>query len=342
MIRLPAEWEPQDAVLLSWPVPQAGWGPHYPAVQAAWLGLARAIQSFQPLLVNLPPALDGPATRAALATLDRQRLTLVSLPTDDNWVRDFGPVTVYRDGAPELLDFRFDGWGGKFPADQDDAFNARLARALPLGGPLRRVDLVLEGGAIDSDGAGTLLATRRCLLDPRRNPGLDAAAVAERLRRWLGIERVLWLAHGWLAGDDTDGHVDQLARFCDARTIVHLSCDDPADPHYAPLQRMADELARLRDATGRPYRLLPLPLPDPIHDEQGARLPASHVNFLVIDGAVLVPVYGVPQDAAAQATLASAFPGRAIVPVAARPFLRQGGSVHCQTMHLPRHSLFPS
>ncbi len=337
--RLPAEWEPQAAVLLSWPVPGAGWGAHYPAVRAAWLTLARHIQRFQPLLVNLPPALDDAAARAALARLDPARLTLVSVPTDDNWVRDFGPLTVYDDGQARWLDFRFDGWGGKFPAARDDAFTGRLAAALPDAPPVERSSLVLEGGAIDSDGAGTVLATRRCLLDPRRNPGLDAATLAAHLRASLGVRRILWLDNGWLAGDDTDGHIDMLARFCDRHTIAHVVCPDRADPHHAPLARLAAELAALRTADGRPYRLVPLPLPDPIHDEQGARLPASHANFLIVNGAVLVPVYDVPQDAAALAALAGAFPGRKIVPVPARAFIRQGGSVHCQTMHLPqRHA----
>jgi agmatine/peptidylarginine deiminase len=235
-----------------------------------------------------------------------------------------------------LHDFTFDGWGGKYPAALDN----RVSRSLFDGGIFDNVEflqqqLVLEGGSIDTDGRGSLLSTTRCLLESGRNPGYDRTRLEACLRELLGVERVLWLRHGELAGDDTDAHVDMLARFCSPGTIAYSSCNDPQDEHFAPLAAMERELQAFRTREGRPYELVPLPLPRPVLDESGRRLPASYANFLIINGAVLVPVYADPADAVALAALAGCFPGRRVEPLNCLPLIQQNGSLHCATMQLP-------
>ena len=230
--------------------------------------------------------------------------------------RDHGFLTVLSDNGAELLDFRFNGWGGKFAADRDNAINRRLFDTGWFRGHyVSALDFELEGGAIESDGAGTLLTTAACLLNAnRRNaddmlPTPDREQVEMLLRERLGAERVLWLHHGYLAGDDTDSHIDTLARLCPNQTIVYVKCDDPADEHYAELQAMEAELQAFRTADDRPYRLIPVPMPDAVHDEGGERLPATYANFLIMNRAVLLPTYAQPDhDETARRALQKAFP----------------------------------
>lgn len=336
--RLPAEWEPQSGVLLTWPHDGGDFGPDLDAVEPVFLDLACAIARFEPLWIVCrdPAHREAVARRLDRAGVPTRRRHLECAPSDDCWARDHGPITVLDRGRPIVVDFRFNGWGGKYPAANDDRITAVLHATGAFGAaPLESADLVLEGGAIDTDGRGTLLTTRRCLLAPTRNPGLDRRDLEARLSAHLGIRRVLWLAHGALAGDDTDGHVDTLARFCDPRTIAYQACEDPRDEHHAELSAMAAELRALRDGEGAPYRLVPLPLPRPVRDRDGRRLAAGYANFLVINGAVLVPAYGDPADALARERIAEAFPGREVVPVACTPLLHQNGSLHCVTMQLP-------
>lgn len=338
MTVLPAEWAPQSAVLLTWPHPETDWAPLLDEAEEVFVQIAREVTQRQGVIVacrdeahevRICRMLSGAGARM-------ERVVTALAPSDDTWARDHGPITVLEDGQPVLLDFRFNGWGGKYPADADDALTARLHRQGAFGElPLRTLERVLEGGAIDSDGAGTLLTTRSCLLTPTRNPDLDAASVEAMLRDTLGVHRVLWLEHGHLEGDDTDGHVDTLARFCDEQTIAHVTCSDPADPHHGALAAMTRELEALRTADGHPYRLIPLPLPAPIHDLEGRRLPATHANFLILNGAVLVPTYNDPADATALAVLQRAFPEREVVGIDCRPLIRQFGSLHCVTMQIP-------
>lgn len=336
--RLPAEWEPQGGVLLTWPRADGDFAVRLDDVERVFARLGVEIARRERLIVTCADAAHRDHVHRLLDAPGASSIALHVAPSNDVWVRDHGPITVLVDGAPLLLDFRFNGWGGKYPADHDD----RLTRALHAQGAfgpaaLESVDLVLEGGSIESDGAGTLLTTRRCVLSPTRNGHLSEAQIEQRLADLLGVDRILWLDHGWLAGDDTDGHVDQLARFCDEHTIAHTVCTDPRDEHHAELDAMARELASFRDAHGRPYRLVPLPLPRPRFDADGARLPASYANFLIVDGAVLVPTYDDPEaDGVALERLHQCFPGRDIVPVPALPLVAQYGSLHCATMQLPR------
>jgi agmatine deiminase len=266
-----------------------------------------------------------------------ERVAIYAIPSNDTWSRDFGPLTVLEDGVPVLLDFGFNGWGLKFAAGQDNQITARLQAAGAFGARERRVPgLILEGGSIESDGAGTLLTTAECLLGPNRNPQLSRQGVEAELRRWLGAERILWLENGYLAGDDTDSHIDTLARLCPNDTIAYVACDDERDEHYEALRRMEAELRAFRNRDGRPYRLLPLPWPTAKYDADGERLPATYANFLVINDAVLVPTYQDSGDAAALAAVGQAFPDRAIIGIDCLPLILQHGSLHCVTMQLPR------
>ncbi len=336
-LRLPAEWEPQSAILLAWPHAGTDWAERLGEVEETFIALVAAIARFQPVLLCAADDDVEAYARARLssARIDMARVRFLAVAYDDTWLRDSGPITL-RDassGGFRLLDFRFTGWGGKFGAAQDDLLVERLHEAGTfIKSERQSIDFALEGGAIDTDGAGTLLTTWQCLHE--RHPGLDRETLSQRLGEWLHQDRVLWLDHGYLEGDDTDAHVDTLARFAAPDAIVFQACDDPADSHYAELQAMAAELAALRTADGRPYRLFPLPWPQPVLDD-GRRLAASYANFLIVNGAVLVPAYGDPADAAAAAVLARAFPGREIVPVPCRALIWQNGSLHCLTMQLP-------
>ncbi len=334
---LPPEWAPQSAVLLTWPHAGSDWAPLLTEVEPLYLALAKTIANYQGVVI----ACHNQALRQRVVDLlarekvPAERCTLYVTPSNDTWARDHGPITVLEQGRPCLLDFRFNGWGGKFAAELDDAITANLHQAGAFGTtPMESLPWILEGGSIEVDGLGTLLTTRSCLLTPTRNPDLDEAAVEAILRRWLGVERVLWLANGQLAGDDTDGHIDTLARFCSPTTIAWQSCDDPHDPHYSPLQAMGKELAALRQRNGRPYQLLALPWPTPRYNE-GRRLPATYANFLIINDAVLVPTYADPADEIALTVLAEAFPDRRIIGVPCLPLIQQNGSLHCITMQLP-------
>ncbi len=336
--RLPAEWEPQAGVQLTWPHPDTDWADDLPAVEAVFLQIARTITADEPLLCVCRDLDHRRHVQDLLqqAGIAPSRLLWSLADSDDTWARDHGPLTTLNDGRPLLHDFRFDGWGGKFAARRDDAITTVLHAQGCFGDtPLRRHGLVLEGGAIETDGRGTLLATRSSVLDPKRNPGLGQADIEALLREHLGLSRFLWLDHGALSGDDTDAHIDVLARFTDPHTIVHITAP-PGDPDHAALAAMHAQLTTFRDAEGRPYRLIPLPFAGEHHDTDGRRLPASYANFLVTNRSVLLPVYGVAADTEAARRLAEAVPDRRIVPIDCRPLIRQNGSLHCLTMQYPQ------
>jgi agmatine/peptidylarginine deiminase len=333
---LPAEWAPQDAVQLTWPRPDGDFARWFEAVERNFLAIALAIARYEPLLIATagePKALQQRLTRMGVPA---RRLKVYPVPSNDVWARDHGPITVFRNKRPVHLDFTFNGWGGKFDATEDNHITRRLAEHDAWSAPVETLDFVLEGGAIDSDGAGTLLTTERCLLAPTRNPGLSKDQIEGKLKQWLGVARVVWLKRGDLLGDDTDGHVDTLARFCDPATIAYQACDDRADAHYEDLAAMAAELAALRDAWGKPYKLVPLPLPEALHDEDGKRLPAGYPNFLIVNGGVLVPTYGSAADAVALERLRPCFPNREVVGIDCRALIHQYGSLHCVTMQVPK------
>jgi agmatine deiminase len=337
--RLPAEWEPQDAVQLTWPHADSDWREQLPEVEALYEELVAALCSAGEVVIGAPrERIDRLRERFGAMHLPRERIHCYPVESDDTWARDHGPITVLTECGPRLLDFQFNGWGNKYPAERDNRLTAALYRlgAYP-GASLETRALVLEGGAIESDGQGTLLTTQQCLLNPNRNPGLERAVIEAQLREALGVEQVNWLRHGALEGDDTDSHIDTLARLCPDQTILYQACDDPQDSHFAALSAMARELEALRDARGRPYRLLALPWPAARYDPaDGHRLPATYANFLVFNGMVLVPTYRDARDQQALARVAEAFPGYRVQGLDCLPLIRQHGSLHCITMQLPR------
>lgn len=337
-IRLPAEWEAQDAVLLAWPTAASDWAPILPQIEQVFIELIRQINRFEPVLLVAP---DAALVRQRLqaAGLDSPCLHLYELPTNDTWARDFGPISVEIDGRVALYDFGFNGWGLKFAADQDNQINRRLAAAGAWACDLQCQPLIFEGGSFESDGAGTLLTTSTCLLSPNRNPHLSRPQLETQLCQLFGLRQVLWLDHGYLAGDDTDAHIDTLVRLCPDDTLVYVRCNDPADEHYAALQAMEQQLASFRTLAGAPYRLRPLPWPAARFDEDGQRLPATYANYLVLNGAVLVPTYDDPADGEALAVMASAYPDRTIIGVNCLPVIWQHGSLHCLTMQLAKGTL---
>lgn len=353
----PAEWHPQSGVQLTWPHADTDWAPLLPEVTDCYVHMAFEIALRQQLLIVTPePDAVQQLLRQRLPARVHAHIHYFKCPTNDTWARDHGLLTLITEQGPRLLDFCFNGWGQKFEADLDNAINAALVGArgsqhadagaeVPLlrGDYEPHLDFVFEGGSIESDGAGTLLTTASCLLAPHRNQPLSRSEIEERLLRWLHADRLIWLEHGHLEGDDTDGHIDTLARFCPGGVIAYVRCTDPSDPHYPDLQAMEAELRALTvsgdTASGAaPYTLLPLPMPAPILDpDDGHRLPATYANFLIINGAVLMPTYGQPDtDEAARRQLQKAFPRHEIVPIDCRVLIRQHGSLHCCTMQFPQ------
>ena len=333
--RFPAEWEPLSGVILAWPHAGTDWAPRLAEVEKAYVGLVSTVARFEPVLLCVADAQVEARARELLAGhVEDGRITFARLPYDDTWLRDSGPITLHEGERFRLLDFHFTAWGGKFEAGRDDLLVEGLQEQGRFQHAMReRVDFALEGGAIETDGDGTLLSTWRCLHE--RHPALPREEVERVLRESLRQDRVLWLDRGYLEGDDTDAHIDTLARFASRETIVYQGCQDPSDSHYEELQAMAAELAELRTREGQPYGLFELPWARPILDE-GRRLAASYANFLIVDGAVLMPKYGDEADDKAALVLAEAFPDREIVQVDCRPLIWQNGSLHCLTMQLPQ------
>ncbi len=333
MIRLPAEWEPQSAVQFTFPHAASDWAEVLELVTPCFVTLIETVSRFEKVLVVCD---DVARVRALLPQANSDNLILTTVPSNDTWARDHGAITIFENNEPVLLDFMFNGWGLKFAADKDNLITRRLfEQGIFNTKTIRHGGLVLEGGGIESDGQGTLLTTTQCLLSPNRNPHLTQADIENRLKDLLGLQRVLWLHHGHLAGDDTDAHIDTLARFCNENTIAYVQCKDSKDEHYIPLQQMEQELQAFRQINGAPYRLVPLPMPTAIYAQEGYRLPATYANFLIINNAVLMPTYNVPEDAAALTQLQDCFPDRDIIGIDCSALILQHGSLHCVTMQYP-------
>ena len=324
--RMPAEWELQSMVQLTWPHKDTDWAPILPEITAVYNEMAREIRKREKLLIVAPAEVQPPTLNSYLITLN----------TNDTWARDHGFITVEELTANSqkpktkiLLDFCFNGWGEKFEATLDNEINRHLYdQGLIKGIYESHLDFVLEGGSIESDGKGTIFTTSCCLMAPHRNQPLTQSEIEQRLKQSLGAERVVWINHGSLIGDDTDGHIDTLVRICPNDTLLYIGSDE----EHPDLLLMEEELKTFRTLEGKPYRLLKLPLPRPIYDGD-ERLPATYANYLVINDAVLVPTYNQPDlDEEAMRIIQQAFPDREIVGIDCRAVIKQHGSLHCCTM----------
>ena len=338
-MRLPAEWHPQQRVLFTLPRPAGDWGKSLKSATTAMIAAANAINKVTPVLLLVT---DEEYFEKYADTYQGE---VLMCPTDDCWIRDYGPIsTIYEENTLVLNHFTFNGWGNKFEAVNDDAVTQRLWRAeFPEAG-YRRSDIVLEGGSLESDGLGTIITTRKCWMSKNRNdwPGEAAAEIA--VEEYFDFERILWLKHGELAGDDTDAHVDTLVRFLSPTQIAYVRCDDQTDEHYEELNKMEAELKAFRTLDGKPYELIPLPWPPAVKSkEDGHRLPATYANFLISNGTLFLPTYfssypedhpGRKTDAAAVEVLRSKTNYK-VVPLDSRPFIEQHGSLHCLTMQVP-------
>lgn len=319
--RLPAEWEPQSGIQLTWPHSNTDWAPMLKEIERTYNEMAEEIQKYEPLLVVGPPS-------------------------NDTWARDHGFITLTADDGqpPILLDFKFNGWGEKFDYELDNALNRRLYEEGRFNGEyIDHLDFVLEGGSIESDGKGTIFTTTCCLLAPHRNQPLTKQDIEIKLKEYLSAKRIVWIDYGHLTGDDTDGHIDTLVRICPNDTLMYVGCDDPQDEQYEDLQKMEEQLKTFRTMDGRPYHLVKLPMPHAIYDEDQERLPATYANFLIMNDAVLCPTYNqTDNDEKALEQIKEVFPDRKVVGIDSRAIIRQHGSLHCCTMQFPKGVCQPS
>lgn len=327
------EWAEQASVLMAWPHASTDWQPWLAAIEQDYVALAAAIAAEVPPLILCQDEAHQAHIQSLLEGRCPHTPILVIAPYNDTWCRDYGPITLGNGSSMQLLDFCFNGWGDKYDAELDNHINRNLAEYWPA--PLRTIDFELEGGSIETDGRGTLLTTEHCLLGSNRNTDMNRAQIEALVLEQLGLQRALWLSAGALIGDDTDSHIDNLARFCDEQTIAYAVCSDTSDPHHQHLQAMQQQLQAFTQPDGRPYQLEPINIPSPQFDENGKRLPGSYINFLILNHSVIVPVFDCPQDQAAIATLQRCFPGKTIRPVPGNNLIKQYGGPHCATMQLP-------
>jgi len=332
---MPAEWEKQRAVLMSFPHEETDWHnsddeADLEASLSPFIRISQAIAYGQAVYI-----ICKDKNKISKLFCSTRNMTFIEIPTNDTWIRDYGYISIKEEGEVKLLDFTFDGWGGKFEASLDNAVNQALHKKGYLGiTPLETVDYVLEGGSIESDGEGTILTTSTCLCNPNRNGGCTKEDVENKLQGTLGAERILWLDHGYLAGDDTDSHIDTLARFINRKTIVYLKCDDKEDEHYTALQKMETQLKSFKTKENKPYTLIALPMTDAIYNKEGERLPATYANFLITNDALIYPTYSDKNDAHAGEIFKTLFPDKEIIPINCLKLIEQGGSLHCSTMQI--------
>jgi len=330
MRRLKAEWERQNVVLMALPNSNTDWvevGLEESA--AVFRKIAQAISYSQMVYM-----LVNDTNEAKKHFCSTHNIIFIETGFNDTWTRDYGALSIEENGKKRLLDFTFNGWGGKFEASLDNRVNHFLkSRGFYGSAELESIDIELEGGAIESDGAGTIMTTKSCLLNPNRNGGLSQSEAEAILSQYLGANRVLWVENSYLEGDDTDGHIDMLARFVSGDTIAYLKCEDSSDSHYKSLLEMEKELKSFKQANGAPYNLVPLPFTEP-KVKDGVRLPASYANFLITNKALLFPTYQSIKDKEAHEIFKSLFPSREVIPIPCLKLIEQGGSLHCSTMQI--------
>ena len=337
MLRFPAEWERVGAVLLAWPHENTDWSPMLDRINKCYVRICETLSRFTTVIIATPdhrPLMPY----IMMSEIVPENLLWATVPTNDTWTRDYGPIiTTTGEDDWQINDFKFNGWGLKFASNLDNLVTHRVYNdGTIIGQYINRLGFVLEGGSIESDGQGTIMTTSKCLLSPNRNGDLSKNQIENCLKEYLGADRVLWLEHGALEGDDTDSHIDTLARFAPSDTILYVGCRNRDDSHYSELSAMYDELTAFRTADNKPYRLVELPMPDPIFDEDGCRLPATYANFLIVNDVVFMPTYRQQKnDAEALRALSLAFPEHKIIPIDCTELIYQHGSLHCATMQLP-------
>lgn len=335
-IKFLPEWTECDSILVAIPGSHTDWADILPEALAQYNRLLRAFTSADYHVVAI--CADRQEAAAAFEGVREDRLNVIEVPYNDTWTRDYGPLTVIRHERLRALDFGFNGWGLKFASDKDNLVNLNLSKKYVIMPETYRNerDFELEGGSVDTDGKGTVLTTSRCLCSPNRNGGKSKEEITKILDERLGAEHVLWLDYGFLEGDDTDSHVDTLARMAPHDTILFTGCRNVDDPHFEELLKMRAQLTLFRTPAGDPYNLVELPLPDPIYDPEGNRLPATYANYLVFNRHIFMPTYGQPQnDLLACQTVRIAFPAHEVVGVDCTTLIRQHGSLHCATMQIP-------
>ncbi|NNF56609.1 MAG: agmatine deiminase family protein [Rhodothermaceae bacterium] len=333
---MPAEWEPHQATWLTWPHCDDTWPGEVEAVVPAYLAMIEALRSGETVYVSTLDEAHCEAVRerlreANIATGPGSTVQLHVLPTDDEWIRDYGPLVVRNHNGLAVTDWLFNAWGEKYDRPgPNNTVSAAIAARLNL--PRFDCPIVLEGGSIDVNGQGLALTTS-CLLHPNRNPGLSQAEIETWLGEGLGIEEIVWLGDG-IVGDDTDGHIDDLTRFVAPDTVVTVVEVDPTDANYAPLRENRERLRRYRTRSASPLRVIELPMPAPVL-HKGERLPASYANFYLGNAVLLLPVFADPNDAVAEERLQALFPTRRVVPIDARLLVRGRGACHCLTQQIP-------
>jgi len=333
-ITLPAEWAEQEFVQLTWPHAQTDWADMLDEVTECFVNIAKAIIKYEHLLIV---CVDSEAIEPFFDEMELSKISFVEMPTNDTWARDHGGITIFENGKRTICDFTFNGWGMKFAANYDNLITKKLFDTSIFGENTdykNQLNFVLEGGSIESDGEGTILTTAECLLSDNPN-NLSKKLIEKQLKEYFGAQKILWLHYGYLAGDDTDSHVDTLARLCPNNTIVYLKCDDESDEHFDALKKMEEELQSYSPlGVGGSYNLIPLPMADAVYFEN-ERLPATYANFLILNNAVLLPTYNSPKDKIAAEQLQKAFPNREIIGIDCTALIKQHGSLHCVTMQYP-------
>jgi agmatine deiminase len=336
---MPAEWAPHRGTWLSWPHKEASWPGKFGPVPRIFARMVRHLADQEEVHINVAGSGMEQEVRRLLADegAGSGNVCFHHNPTNDAWCRDHGPIFLQRHGPAgteqAVVDWKFNAWGDKYPPyDLDDVIPTRVAEEYGL--PVFHPGIVLEGGSIEVNGRGTLLTTESCLLNPNRNPALDRDAIEGYLRAYLGAHHILWLGDG-IAGDDTDGHIDDLTRFVDEGTVVTVVEDDPADENYEPLQANLERLRRMRDQDGRPLEVVPLPMPRALYHE-GQRLPASYANFYIANGTVLLPTYDPERDDEARSTLQRLFPDREVIGIDCTDLVWGLGAFHCVSQQWPK------
>ncbi len=331
----PPEWFPQSAVQLTWPHQNTDWADIWEEVQECYKKIAFEIAKRQKLIIA---AQNVEEVKSYVQHCNLANIEIHQCDVNDTWARDHGGITILENGKPVILDFQFNGWGKKFAAEKDSAITQKLydAKAFPTHWGIKDLNhIVMEGGSLEVDGKGVLMTTSECLLEENRNPKMSIEEIESLLKKTVHIEKVIWINHGYLAGDDTDSHIDTLARFCDENTIAYVKCDDKNDEHYGELSKMEEELQRATNLKGEKYKLVALPMADAAYDGED-RLPATYANFLIMNDAILFPIYNSSKDDEAVKIIQSVFPHKEIIPVNSIPLIKQHGSIHCITMQYPK------